>query len=472
MRARFRTSIHSSIALTVALSLSASASAQTTGTPPADQAEAVKQQKAEEALKPNEVGVDSTSAAVSAGGQYATGNSKLVAGTATAKFAMRRGADAFGVSLVGNYARGFIAPPAITVPVITNNMVTGKTVVTSPGAWETTTENLQAKVRYDRYFTRDLSGFIQVTGLHDAFQAIVFRLNADPGIKYLFVNRETTKFWGEIGYDFQFDYNQTFNGGFEQAGAASPGYPGQPGAPAAFGTSVNDAVFGVPFWISTTDTINSGRLFAGVQHGFSKEVTLTAGLEYLQGFAGSNGTPPPLPKQFKPLSMMAGAAIVPGVTVEPAPISLNASRLNFDALFAAHLFGGFSLGLGVTLKYNSQPLPGKVPLDSTGTVSLIYAFQSKKDEAPPAPTCPCPAVVVPAAPGAPGAAPPAPPPAPLPGGPPGPPPSGSPAPPPSAPPAPPNAPAAPPAPPAPPAGAAAPAPPPVAPPAPPPAPRP
>src|SRR6185437_9215452 len=311
--------------------------------------------------------------------------------------------------IVGNYARGFISPPAITVPVITNNMVTGKTVVTSPGAWETTTENLQAKLRYDRYFTRDLSGFVQVTGLHDAFQAIVFRLNADPGIKYLFVNRETTKLWGEAGYDFQFDYNQTFNGGFEQAGSAAPGYPGQPGAPAAFGTPVNDAVFGVPFWISTTDTINSGRLYAGFQHGFSKEVTLTAGLEYLQGFAGSGGTPPELPKQFKALNMMAGAGITPGVTVEPAPISLTASRLNFDALFAAHLFGGFSLGLGVTLKYNSQPLPGKVPLDSMGTLSLIYAFQSKQEEAPPATGCPCAAAPVPPPPGAPGAAPPPPP---------------------------------------------------------------
>ena len=32
-----------------------------------------------------------------------------------------------------------------------------------------------------------------------------FRLNIDPGVKYLFVNTTPTQFWGELGYDFQYD---------------------------------------------------------------------------------------------------------------------------------------------------------------------------------------------------------------------------------------------------------------------------
>jgi hypothetical protein len=374
--------------LALVLAWTTPASAQTAGTPPSDVAQAVAAPKApSDVPKPNEVGPDSMNAAVSAGGQYAAGNSKLFAGTALAKFDIRRGFNAFAAAIVGNYSRGFVSPPAL---VLTNG-AGQKSIVTSPGAWETTTENLQGKFRYDRFFTQDLSGFLQATGLHDAFQAIVFRLNVDPGVKYLFLNGGSTKIWGEAGYDFQFDNNYTANGGFEQAGSGSPAYVnGPPASNPAFGTSVNDPVFGVPFWISSNDTINSARLYAGFQHAFNKEVTLSSGLEYLQGFAGSGGTPPTLPSQYKALNNAAGQMITPGVTVEPVPISLTASRLNFDALLAAHLLGGMSLGVGFNVKYNSAPLPGKVNVDSAGTVSLIYSIHQggKKEEAEEK-KCPC-----------------------------------------------------------------------------------
>ncbi len=89
---------------------------------------------------------------------------------------------------------------------------------TLPGSWQRSTENLQGKVRYDRYLNRNTSVFLQVTGTHDAFQAITFRLNADPGVKYLFVNEETLRVWGEAGYDFEYDDNLTSQG-IEQAGS-------------------------------------------------------------------------------------------------------------------------------------------------------------------------------------------------------------------------------------------------------------
>ncbi len=129
---------------------------------------------------------DSESATVSAGGQLSTGNSKLLAGTANAIYALRRGQNAFGASVIGNYGESAVRP---ATPVLT-------------------TENLQGKLRYDRFLSDRLSVFGLVTGRHDYFQGLAFRLNADPGAKYIFVKTAHTAFWGEGGYDFQQDVRE------------------------------------------------------------------------------------------------------------------------------------------------------------------------------------------------------------------------------------------------------------------------
>jgi hypothetical protein len=296
------------------------------GTPPTDVTQSVAQAPAERTA-PTEAAppTDSTAVAVSAGGQYAAGNSRLYAATGQGKLDLRRGDNGFGAALVGNFAETDVA-----------------------GAWTKSTENLQGKLRYDRYFTQVFGGFFQATGTHDAFQAITFRLNLDPGVKLIIVDAEATKFWGEVGYDFEFDDNFTDGNGIEQNGS---------------GGAAVDAN-GLPYVIEKSDTIHSSRLFAGIRHQFNKEVVLTSGLEYLQGFGGSGGGTPSVPPGYA------------ASKVDLVPITLTAARLNFDALLAAHVGGGFSLGFGITAKYNSAPLAGKVDLDSTGTLSLIYAFAS------------------------------------------------------------------------------------------------
>jgi hypothetical protein len=296
------------------------------GAPPTDLTQSVAQGPTERAA-PEEAAppTDSTTAAVSAGGQYAAGNSRLYAATGQGKLELRRGDNGFGAGLVGNFAETYVS-----------------------GSYQKSTENLQGKLRYDRYFTAIFGGFVQVTGTHDAFQAITFRLNADPGVKLIMVDAEATKLWGEVGYDFEFDDNYTDGNGIEQSGAGGPALDAN----------------GLPYVIEQTDTIHSSRLFAGGRHQFNKEVVVTSGLEYLQGFGGSGGGTPPVPPGYA------------ANKVDLVPISLTAARLNFDALLAAHVGGGFSLGVGITAKYNSAPLPGKLNLDSAGTLSLIYAFAS------------------------------------------------------------------------------------------------
>ena len=261
----------------------------------------------------NEKKVDGTNASLSAGGLLTTGNSRLLALTANGAFDTRFNGNGFGASLLANYGQG--APP-------------GKPI-------EPSAENIQGRLRYDRYLAERASVFLILTGRHDRFQGLDFRLNIDPGFKYLFLKEADNALWGELGYDFQYDIRRN----------------GARVVRDAMGNPKLDAA-GQPIILDKTATDHSVRVFAGYRHSFNKEVTLSAGLEYLQSVIDSEH-----------------------------------HRLNFDALFAAKIGGGLALGVGFGARYDHAPLPGKETLDTTTSVSLIYAFSDAK---PPAKTCPCP----------------------------------------------------------------------------------
>jgi hypothetical protein len=308
------------------------------GAPPADATALVTQSKAPGEVPDESKPVDGTTATLSAGGQLATGNSRLLAGTINGVVDSRRGANGYGASILGNYGQG--APP-------------GQNVVE-------TAENLQGRLRYDRYVIERASVFLILTGRHDKFQGLDFRLNVDPGFKYLFLKAASNTLWGEIGYDFQYDDRN----------------PNALGEVDASGNPVLDAN-GNQILLPQQATDHSSRLFVGYRHAFNKEVTLATGLEYLQSFLSSTSYD---------------------------------SRVNFDALFAAKVGSGFSVGLGFSGRFDQNPLPGKQQLDTATTLSLIYAFSDLPE--PPKPPCPCPEA--PPAPPAPPPmlAPPAPPPPP------------------------------------------------------------
>jgi hypothetical protein len=190
-------------------------------------------------------------------------------------------------------------------------------------------------------------------------------------VKLLLLQSPRTKVWGEAGYDFQYDVNYTDSNGYEQAGA---------------GGAATDSN-GATYLIQQNDSIHSGRLFAGFQHAFNKEVQLNFGLEFLQGFGGSGGGTPTVPN---------GAVVYPkaamgSTQVDPVSISLTGSRVNMDILLAAKLGAGLSFGVGFSSKYNSAPLAGKQNLDTSTTMTLIYAFSGAPAAKAPEPTPPAPA---------------------------------------------------------------------------------
>ena len=63
-------------------------------------------------------------------------------------------------------------------------------------------------------------------------------------------------------------------------------------------------------------------------------------------------------------------------------------RVNCDAVVAAKVGGGLAIGIGFSARYDHAPLPGKEKLDTSTTLSLIYAYSDIVE--PKKATCPCP----------------------------------------------------------------------------------
>lgn len=303
-----------SLGLLVALA-SASAQAQYVAPPPEAEALAAGPKGPGDAPTIEKPKNDSTSVTLSAGGLLTSGNSRTVALTLNGAFDMRRGNNGFGASVLGNYGEAAPTPEADMVP---------------------SAENVQGRLRYDRYFSDRFSLFLITTGRYDKFQGLAFRFNLDPGFKYIVTKTQRTVLWAEAGYDFQHDTRT-------EAGRVKLDDPDGP-------------------LLDKTRIDHSGRLFGGFRHAFTQDVTFAWGLEYLQSF------------------------------IETDLGDMN-SRVNLNAVLAAKLFKGFSLGVGFNAAYDRLPIPGRKQLDTTTTLSIIYGWSDaapppKKEDKPKCPVCP------------------------------------------------------------------------------------
>src|SRR5688572_12476016 len=159
MRAQFKGTIGIGLVFALLATASAAHAQDPLGTPPKDIDKAAAGPAAPRDALKVEGPPEGITASVSAGGLSSTGNSQLLAFTGSGLFDARFGDNGYGASLIGNYGRS--ASPG-------------------GGPMETTTENLQGRVRYDRFLLDDASVFLLVTGRHDRFQGLAFRLNLDP----------------------------------------------------------------------------------------------------------------------------------------------------------------------------------------------------------------------------------------------------------------------------------------------------
>lgn len=243
----------------------------------------------EKAEKPPAEAKDTTELQISAGGLAAAGNSRSMAATSSGKFRWRRGSDLIGAAIAANYAQ---SSPA------------------KGEAMRTTVENLQGKIRYDRFLAGSFAVFMGASARRDRFQGLNLRLNFDPGVEYFFIDQEKQQLWGELGYDLQYDVRRR-----EALDAA-----------AASGTSLDK-----------TETRHSGRLFAGYSSSLSDTVKVSTGLEYLQALANTTNY-----------------------------------RLNWDGSVNSSVGKGFSIATAVSVRYDHNPLPNIDKTDITTSLSLVY----------------------------------------------------------------------------------------------------
>jgi putative salt-induced outer membrane protein len=232
---------------------------------------------------------DATELKLSAGGLLAGGNAESIAASTAAKGRARRDSNQVEGALAANYGR---ATPE------------------GSSAMETNVENLQGKLRYDRFITDEIALFVALTGLRDRFQGLDMRLNLDPGVAYYFIDVEKHRLWVEIGYDYQYELRRED----AVADAAAAGTP-----------------------IERSEDQHAARLFLGYENNLSDAFAFDTGLEYLQPFEETEGW-----------------------------------RLNWNVGISSAIGGNFSLAVTFLLRYDHAPLPGIKETDYTTALSLVY----------------------------------------------------------------------------------------------------
>lgn len=233
---------------------------------------------------------DTTELDLQGGALVAGGNSQSTALTGSTRFMLRRNVHETSFVAAVNYARA-------------RNDTTE--------SMETTIENYQGRLRYDYFFTKNLSAFMAIQARRDRFQGLNVRLGFDPGVAYSFIRNDATRLWGEAGYDLQYDVltQETLDV------AAADGAPRD-------GTAVDHNL----------------RLFLGFDQKLDDRLALRTGAEMYKSFIN------------------------------------NGVRFNFDAELRMQLVNALSLAVGTKTQYNSLPLPGVEKLDVTTSASFVYTF--------------------------------------------------------------------------------------------------
>lgn len=242
---------------------------------------------------------DATELNASVGGFLSTGNAEAASVTALINFRLRRRAHQFRTDAAANYGRASVPtdlddnpPPEVTVG------------------------NVQGMVRYDWFFAKRWSMFLQGTARHDPFQDLDLRANVDPGFSFYALTDPKQRLWFEAGYDFQYDLrtqevvdDSTINDGLDEIEDV-------------------DRVF----------VNHAARLFGGYVNNLNEYVTFDTGIEYLQ-------------------------------SVIDAPVF----RINWATALTANLNKRISLATTFTLRYENKPVAAK-QLDTITSVLLGIRF--------------------------------------------------------------------------------------------------
>lgn len=188
---------------------------------------------------------------------------------------------------------------------------------------ETTVSNVQGMARYDFFFAKRWSAFFMVTARNDRFQGLDLRLNIDPGIAFYALTNPKHRLWFELGYDFQYDDRRR-----DSIFGDVPVDPSDPEGETMRVQLVDERA-----------TNHAVRLFAGYSNQLSDLVSFDTGLEYLQSV-----------------------------------IDAGRIRVNWINALTATLGDRLGIATTFTLRYENEPLPDVVKLDTITAILLTVKF--------------------------------------------------------------------------------------------------
>lgn len=234
---------------------------------------------------------DATELTLSAGGLLASGNSRSLALTAAANAKLRRLAHQLRSAASANY---------------------GQSATERDAPMRTNVENYQGRLRYDYFVSRRVSLFVGSSARHDRFQGLDLRLNIDPGLAYYFVDEPKHHFWGEVGYDYQFDIRD------EEIVAAEG--------------------------IDRRQSRHHARLFVGYDNKVNEAVSFVMGIEYLQGLSPYR---------------------------DEVTDQVN-WQVNSDFGLTSRISERFSVAVHLNVRYDNNPLQDLARTDVLTSANLVY----------------------------------------------------------------------------------------------------
>ena len=312
MRTSNRLDLPTRLALIATLGLGASVLASPASRAAAQEAPAVEQHTESVAEVSDEEVEDSTSWTLSAGGSFATGNTRARSLNAGTSFAARRGS--LGVALQSAVGYGAVDG---TDDGERNYVVNSR--------------NINSRLRLDFFLSANDALFLALAHRWDEFAGIQSRLQLQAGYLRNFVNNDTTRLWSEIGIDYTWDnrIGRTPNG---TRVICSP-------------DQVATMFDGCGRVVENIQNIVAARLYLGFNHAFSDDVKLTSGVEFL---ANVNA-----------LGQEADA--------------FEDIRINLDAALAAKLFENLALEIKFRMMFDNVPAATQ-EVDTVTVFSLVYTL--------------------------------------------------------------------------------------------------
>lgn len=248
---------------------------------------------------------------ISAGANVSTGNTRARNFNAGTQAYVLRGMHALTVQSAFNYGQADVDGAG-------------------PEDYQLTIRNLNSRLRYDVFLTDNDALFVAVAHRWDSLAGLQTRLQLQVGYLRNLIKNDDTRMWIEAGYDYTFDNRQNSPGRHVICSEAD----------------VTNMLSGCTRVVRNFQNIHALRLYYGLTHKFSDDVSVMTGLEFLINMNTLEGGEA---GRFEDI------------------------RVNWDAALNARLIERLALQVKFRLQYDRVPAATQ-EVDTNTIISLIYTL--------------------------------------------------------------------------------------------------